>query len=68
MSSGFREHFNPESLCIVEWPEMAEGLLSPPDLHVTLEIAEPGRRVGFLARSAAGREWRSTALASLLRF
>ena len=47
---------------------MAEGLLSPPDLHVTLEIAEPGRRAGFLARSAAGREWRSTALASLLRF
>ena len=55
VSSGFREHFNPESLCIVEWPEMAEGLLSPPDLHVTLEIAEPGRRAGFLAHSAAGR-------------
>ena len=67
VSSGFREHFNPESLCIVEWPEMAEGLLSPPDLHVTLEISEPGRRASFLAHSHAGREWRSAALASLLR-
>jgi tRNA threonylcarbamoyladenosine biosynthesis protein TsaE len=67
VSSGFREHFNPESLCIVEWPKMAEGLLSPPDLHVTLEISEPGRRASFLTHSAAGREWRSAALASLLR-
>ena len=66
VSSGFREHFNPESLCIVEWPEMAEGLLPPPDLHITLEINEPGRRVGFLAHSAAGRDWRQSALASLL--
>ena len=66
VNSGFREHFNPESLCIVEWPEMAEGLLPPPDLHITLEINEPGRRAGFLAHSAAGREWRQSALASLL--
>jgi tRNA threonylcarbamoyladenosine biosynthesis protein TsaE len=66
VSSGFREHFNPESLCIVEWPEMAEGLLPPPDLHITLEVNEPGRRAGFLAHSAAGRDWRQSALASLL--
>ena len=67
VSSGFREHFNPESLCIVEWPEMAGGLLPPPDLHVTLDISEPGRRAGFLPHSTAGREWRQSALASLLR-
>ena len=66
VSSGFREHFNPESLCIVEWPEMAEGLLPPPDLHITLEIADPGRRAGFLPHSPVGREWRQSALASLL--
>lgn len=66
VSSGFREHFNPESLCIVEWPEMAEGLLPLPDLHLTLEIAEPGRRASFLANSDAGREWRQSGLASLL--
>ncbi len=68
VSSGFREHFNPESLCIVEWPEMAGGLLPPPDLHLTLEISGPGRRAAFRAHTAAGREWRQSGLASLLPF
>lgn len=66
VNSGFREHFNPASLCIVEWPEMAEGLLSPPDLHLTLEHAPPGRRARFLTPTPAGRAWRAAALASLL--
>ena len=66
VSSGFREHFNPESLCIVEWPEMAEGLLPLPDLHLTLQISDPGRRASFSAHSPAGREWRHAALAALL--
>jgi tRNA threonylcarbamoyladenosine biosynthesis protein TsaE len=66
VNSGFREHFNPESLCVVEWPEKAEGLLPAPDLHLTLELSQPGRRAGFLALSEAGRAWRQSALASLL--
>lgn len=66
VSSGFREHFNPESLCIVEWPEKAGGLLPPPDLHVTLEMAGQRRRAAFAVHSAAGRAWRQSALASLL--
>lgn len=68
VSSGFREHFNPASVCIVEWPERAAGLLAPPDLQLTLEHAGPaaeGRRAGFVPHSAAGREWRRSALASL---
>ena len=66
VSSGFREHFNPESLCIVEWPEMAEGLLALPDLHITLEITANARSAAFQAHSDAGREWRQSGLASLL--
>ena len=66
VSSGFREHFNPESLCIVEWPEMAEGLLPLPDLHLTLEISEPGRRASFTAHSPAGRQWRHASFSALL--
>ena len=68
VSSGFREHFNPESLCIVEWPEKAAGLLSAPDLHVTLDIDEPGRRASFRAHSDAGKAWRDSALASWLPY
>ncbi len=70
VNSGFREHFNPESLCVVEWPEKAAGLLAPPDLHITLEITgalpAAGRRAGFVAHGAAGRDWRRSAFASLL--
>jgi tRNA threonylcarbamoyladenosine biosynthesis protein TsaE len=67
VSSGFREHFNPESLCIVEWPEMAGGLLPLPDLQVTLDLSGAGRRAAFAAHTHSGREWRQSALASLLR-
>ena len=67
VSSGFREHFNAASLCIVEWPERVAGWLPPPDLQVTLEIAGTGRRAAFGVCSAAGRDWRASALAALLR-
>lgn len=67
VSSGFREHFNPDSICIVEWPEMADGLLPQPDLHITLEITGTTRRAAFAAPSPAGLDWRRSALASLLR-
>src|SRR3954462_2147817 len=30
--AGFREYFNPQSVCLVEWPEKAAGLPAP-DLH-----------------------------------
>jgi len=65
VNSGFREHFNPASLCIVEWPEMAEGVLSPPDLQLTLDLAEPARRARFGAHSPQGRAWYVSALAAL---
>ena len=31
--AGFRECFNERSICLVEWPEKAAGLLPAPDLH-----------------------------------
>jgi tRNA threonylcarbamoyladenosine biosynthesis protein TsaE len=59
LNSGFREHFNPGSLCVVEWPEKAGDLLSPPDLHITLEFDGQARRARLEARSDAGRLWLS---------
>src|SRR5512145_1675729 len=32
LSSGFREYFNPQAFCVVEWPEKAGELLGTPDL------------------------------------
>lgn len=61
LSSGFREAFNPETLCIVEWPERAAGLLSPPDLSVALEYSDAGRAALLEARSPAGEDWLTSA-------
>jgi tRNA threonylcarbamoyladenosine biosynthesis protein TsaE len=59
LDSGFREHFNAQTACIVEWPERAGGLLPPPDLAVRLEIAGSGRRAWLSAASPRGEDWRA---------
>jgi len=64
LNSGFREHFNPASVCVVEWPEKAGDLLSPPDLHVTLDFDGEARRARLEAHSRAGESWLSSLPAS----
>ncbi len=61
--SGFREYFNAESVCLVEWPEKAAGLIPEPDVAIRLEWAgDPsrGEDEGRLARitgyTEAGRQ------------
>jgi tRNA threonylcarbamoyladenosine biosynthesis protein TsaE len=62
LTSGFREHFNPASLCIVEWPEKAGNLLAPPDLEVRLCYNSQSRTAAPAAQSAPGAAWLATAL------
>lgn len=66
LSSGFREYFNVESLCIVEWPERAGDLIAPPDLDIHLDYqgdaGRETRRASLLARSPAGEAWLSAVL------
>jgi tRNA threonylcarbamoyladenosine biosynthesis protein TsaE len=57
ISSGFREYFNPDAFCIVEWPERAESLLAPPDLEIAIEFSGAGRKATIDGRTAAGEEW-----------
>lgn len=52
---GFREYFNPDTVCLVEWPERAEGMLPPPDLRIDLEVAGSGRKARIEAGTEAGR-------------
>jgi tRNA threonylcarbamoyladenosine biosynthesis protein TsaE len=61
LSSGFRDYFNPQSVCVVEWPERAGNLLAPPDLDLSLEFLGDGRRASLQDRSEAGRSWLSSA-------
>jgi tRNA threonylcarbamoyladenosine biosynthesis protein TsaE len=60
LNSGFREHFNPQALCVVEWPEKAGDLLSAPDLHIKLEFDREARAATLEARSPAGQSWLSS--------
>lgn len=57
LNSGFREYFNADSACIVEWPERAGDLLPPPDLEVNLAPEGTGRRARITAHSSAGSSW-----------
>jgi tRNA threonylcarbamoyladenosine biosynthesis protein TsaE len=57
VSSGFREYFGPDALCIVEWPERAAGLLAPADLEIELQFAQTGRLARMRPQSAEGEDW-----------
>jgi tRNA threonylcarbamoyladenosine biosynthesis protein TsaE len=54
LSSGFRDYFNPRSVCLVEWPERAGALLPPPDLDLHLQFDGEARNASFQAHSEAG--------------
>ena len=53
-AAGFRDYFNPQSACLVEWPEKAGALLPPPDLEISLALDGAGRRAVLHAGSGAG--------------
>jgi tRNA threonylcarbamoyladenosine biosynthesis protein TsaE len=54
LDAGFREDFNTDNICIVEWPEKADPVLPPPDLNVILRVAGHGRAVELQALSDLG--------------
>lgn len=53
-AAGFREYFNPASVCLVEWPEKAEGLLPPPDIEIELEWSGDGRKASIKGNTQQG--------------
>lgn len=54
-SAGFRDYFNPSSICFVEWPEKAENLLPTPDIDIHLQTNNEGRILQFTAHSDLGK-------------
>ena len=53
--TGFREYFNADSVCLVEWPEKAQGLLPEPDLVMRLAVQGDGRLIEMTGYTEAGR-------------
>lgn len=39
-SAGFRDYFNDESVCIIEWPEKAQNVLPTPDLNIFFALKD----------------------------
>lgn len=56
LEAGFREHFNDNSICIVEWPEKGASVLPEPDIAVTFAVANSGRDVELRALSDKGNQ------------
>ena len=58
--AGFREYFDAQAMCVVEWPELAGSVLSPPDLEIHLHLEPKGRRAELSAHTEPGRRWLSS--------
>ncbi len=54
VDAGFREYFNSESVCLVEWPEKAGGQLPAPDVKIEMEVDGSGRSVTINAHTEIG--------------
>jgi tRNA threonylcarbamoyladenosine biosynthesis protein TsaE len=64
--SGFREYFNAQSICLVEWPEKAEGMLPEPDLLIQLDLAGEGRVTRLSGNTEEGRRCAQKVMESYL--
>jgi tRNA threonylcarbamoyladenosine biosynthesis protein TsaE len=53
--AGFGEYFNGASVCLVEWPEKAAGLLPVADLDIAFEFASDGRDLSIRAGTESGK-------------
>ena len=53
---GIRDYFGDLSVCLVEWPEQASGLLPSADISITFEILQDGREIMLHAYTDAGQK------------
>ncbi|HUF21810.1 MAG TPA: tRNA (adenosine(37)-N6)-threonylcarbamoyltransferase complex ATPase subunit type 1 TsaE [Burkholderiales bacterium] len=53
--AGFREAFNGNAVCIVEWPERASDFLPVPDIDIGLKVERGGRSVLLAAETEKGK-------------
>lgn len=55
-AAGFRDEFNGSNVCLVEWPEKAQGLLPQEDITIVLEILPQGRIAVLGASTTIGEK------------
>jgi tRNA threonylcarbamoyladenosine biosynthesis protein TsaE len=54
--AGFREYFNNQSVCLVEWPEKAGHILPQPDISIELSHQSFGRHIHLVSFTSIGTE------------
>jgi len=54
--AGFRDYFNSDSICLVEWPEKAGNLLPVADLQLFFSILDTGRSIEIRAGTETGKQ------------
>jgi tRNA threonylcarbamoyladenosine biosynthesis protein TsaE len=54
VDAGFREYFNGDSLCLIEWPDKAGGGLPAADVTIGLAVEGDGRTLTLGANTEAG--------------
>ncbi len=54
--SGGRDYFDDNAICLVEWPEKAEGYLPRADIEVDLSYLSQGRQAIIFAGSERGKQ------------
>ncbi len=53
---GIRDYFDTDNVALVEWPERGLGVLPPPDVAISIEIAGNARLLHFEATGERGVE------------
>jgi tRNA threonylcarbamoyladenosine biosynthesis protein TsaE len=53
---GIRDYDQPNTLCLVEWPDRGLGILPKADLTIELTEHQSGRQLGFTAHSPTGEQ------------
>ena len=54
LEAGFRDHFNEETVCLIEWAEKADSALPAADIDVSFELSGDGRTVILQSVSEKG--------------
>ena len=54
--AGFREYFNDESVCFVEWPEKAGKLIPAADIDIYLQHQAQGRSLRIHSNTQLGKQ------------
>ena len=55
LDAGFRDYFEPRTVCLVEWPERVGDLLPVADLKISLSVEGIGRRIRIAAETEHGK-------------